>query len=71
VGDSLLTPFFAGLGIKELSMAPGLLPKVREKLLKLDMALIEQENLVERILEAATIAEVINVLQTTSQSLIK
>lgn len=61
-GDSVLAPFFAGLGIEELSMSPGLLPKMRQALAGVDRAKLEQEKLVERVLACATAAEVSDIL---------
>lgn len=57
-GDSLLTPFFAALGIKELSMAPGSLPKVRQALAKLRFEGVEKQALVDAVLDCSTAAEV-------------
>ena len=59
-GDSLLAPFFAALGIKELSMAPGSLPKVRQALAKLTFEAEEKQTLVDTILDCSTAAEVID-----------
>ena len=61
-GDSLLSPFFAALGIKELSMAPGSLPKVRRVLAKLTFEGIEKQTLVDAVLDCSTAAEVIDQL---------
>ena len=61
-GDSLLAPFFAALGIKELSMSPGSLPKVRQVLSKLTFEGVDKQKFVERILECGTAAEVIEKL---------
>ena len=58
-GDSLLSPFFAALGIKELSMAPGSLPKVRQALAKLTFDAVERQTLVDTVLDCSTAAEVI------------
>lgn len=63
-GDGILAPFFAGLGIDELSMSPGLLPKMRQALAGLDAAAIQQARVVERILDCATAAEVLNILRS-------
>ena len=60
-GDSLL-PFFAALGIKELSMAPGSLPKVRQALAKLTFDDVEKQTLVDTVLDCSTAAEVIDQL---------
>lgn len=57
-GDSLLSPFFAALGIKELSMAPGSLPKVRHTLSKLTFVAAERQTLVDAVLDCCTSAEV-------------
>ncbi|MDF2502207.1 MAG: phosphoenolpyruvate--protein phosphotransferase [Anaerosporomusa subterranea] len=57
-GDPILTPFFAALGIDELSMAPGQLPKVRKKLTSLHFDPGEKEELVSSILDCATQDEV-------------
>lgn len=62
-GDTLLAPFFMALGIDELSMSPGLLPHMRQKLAGLDQAQLEQSKLVERILNCATAAEILAILQ--------
>ncbi|EGO63706.1 phosphoenolpyruvate--protein phosphotransferase [Acetonema longum] len=62
-GDPLLPPFFAALGIDELSMAPGQLPKVRRKLAGLPFAPGEADSLVSRILDCATHDEVKAILQ--------
>ncbi len=61
-GDSVLAPFFAGLGIDELSMSPGLLPKMRQALAGVDRAKLAQEKLVEKVLACATAAEVSAIL---------
>lgn len=61
-GDSLLAPFFAALGIKELSMAPGSLHKVRQVLAKLTFVGVDKQRLVETILECSTAAEVKEIL---------
>ena len=61
-GDSLLAPFFAALGIKELSMAPGSLPKVRQALAKLTFDAVERQTLVDTVLDCSTAAEVIEQL---------
>ncbi len=63
-GDQLLAPFFAVLGIKELSMAPGMLPQIRHKLAQYDFAAIDSENIVERILDCATSTDVAAALKT-------
>lgn len=57
-GDPFLSPFFAALGINELSMAPGQLPKVRKKLAALTFAPGEKESLIQSILDCATQDEV-------------
>ena len=67
-GDSVLAPFFAALGIKELSMAPGSLPKVRQVLAKLTFEGIDKQKFVERILECGTAAEVIEQLRPNKDS---
>lgn len=61
-GDPLLTPFFAALGIHELSMAPGQLPIIRKKLAALSFAPGEEEALVTAILDCATQEEARNLL---------
>lgn len=63
-GDDVLAPFFAGLGIDELSMSPGLLPKMRQALAGLDRDRIVQAGLVDKILDCATAAEVLDILKT-------
>jgi phosphoenolpyruvate-protein phosphotransferase (PTS system enzyme I) len=62
-GDCLLAPFFACLGIKELSMAPGLLPKIRQQLAALNWSDTAKEDFVAEILACATSAAVIKVLK--------
>lgn len=62
-GDSLLTPFFEALGIKELSMAPGSLPKVRQALAKLTFDAVGKKKLVNTVLDCSTAAEVIEKLK--------
>jgi len=62
-GDSLLAPFFAALGIKELSMAPGSLPKVRQALAKLTSDAVGKKKLVDTVLDCSTAAEVIEKLK--------
>ncbi|TGE34836.1 phosphoenolpyruvate--protein phosphotransferase [Desulfosporosinus fructosivorans] len=62
-GDSLLAPFFAAVGIKELSMAPGSLPKVRQALLKLTFDAVGKQTLVDTVLDCSTAAEVIDQLK--------
>lgn len=62
-GDRLLAPFFAALGIKELSMAPGSLPKVRQVLAKLKFDAEEKQRFVESVLDCATVGEVIEQLK--------
>lgn len=57
-GDPLLVPFFAALGIDELSMAPGQLPKVRQKMASIQFKPNEQEELVQAILACASQDEV-------------
>lgn len=57
-GDVLLSPFFAALGIRELSMSPGQLPKVRRSLAKLTFKPEEKSKLVEAVLNCGTAAEV-------------
>lgn len=61
-GDALLAPFFAAVGIKELSMAPGSLPKVRHALASLDLKPDEKISLLDSILACATASEVKEVL---------
>jgi phosphotransferase system enzyme I (PtsI) len=57
-GDHLLAPFFAALKIKELSMAPGSLPKVRNALAKLKFNAEEKQNFIESVLNCTTADEV-------------
>jgi phosphotransferase system enzyme I (PtsI) len=57
-GDPILTPYFAALGIDELSMAPSQVPKVRKKLASLNFNSGEKEELVSSILDCATQDEV-------------
>lgn len=63
-GDSKLAPFFAGLGIDELSMSPGLLPKMRQALAELDRDRIDKEGIVDKILDCATATEVTDMLMS-------
>jgi phosphotransferase system enzyme I (PtsI) len=63
-GDALLAPFFNAVGVKELSMAPGSLAKVRTVLAKLELSAAEKEKLVESVLSCAGAAEVKEVLQS-------
>ncbi|GAB6155408.1 phosphoenolpyruvate--protein phosphotransferase [Desulfosporosinus burensis] len=65
-GDSLLAPFFAALGIKELSMAPGSLPKVRQTLTKLTFEGVDKQMFVDSVLDCATAAEVMEQLNRFS-----
>lgn len=62
-GDRLLAPLFAALGIKELSMAPGSLPKVRKALAKLKFDAEEKQKFIESVLDCATADEVIEQLK--------
>ncbi|GCE34392.1 phosphoenolpyruvate-protein phosphotransferase [Sporomusaceae bacterium FL31] len=64
-GDVLLAPFFAGLGIDELSMSPGVLPHMRKKLAGIDRN--ELAGFVEQILDCATATEVLTILQSYSK----
>jgi phosphotransferase system enzyme I (PtsI) len=67
-GDHLLAPFFAALKIKELSMAPGSLPKVRKALAKLKFNTVEKQNFIESVLNCTTADEVteqLKALKTT------
>lgn len=66
-GDVLLAPFFAGLGIDELSMSPGVLPHMRKTLAGIDRNELERAGLVEQILDCATAAEVVTILQSYSK----
>lgn len=68
-GDSLLAPFFAALGVKELSMAPGSLPKVRQSLDKLKFKSEEKQKFVETVLDCAAAGEVIEQLKAFKISL--
>lgn len=63
-GDSLLAPFFAALGIKELSMAPGSLTKVRQSLANLKFEAEEKQKFVNLILDCATAGEVLEELKS-------
>jgi phosphotransferase system enzyme I (PtsI) len=65
-GDPFLAPFFAALGIDELSMAPGQLPKVRKKLAALTFAPEERAELVQSVLNCASQDEVRVVLSRYS-----
>mgnify|MGYP001051192753 CR=1 FL=1 len=62
-GDKLMAPFFAALGIKELSMAPGLLPKVRQVLAGMQFEGGDRQKLVEEVLECSTSGEVLDKLK--------
>ncbi|WP_407312973.1 phosphoenolpyruvate--protein phosphotransferase [Desulfosporosinus sp. SB140] len=62
-GDALLAPFFKAVGIKELSMAPGSLAKVRTTLGKLALSPEESEALVDSVLSCASTAEVKEALE--------
>jgi len=62
-GDDRLAPFFMGLGIDELSMAPGVLPKMRTALAGVDKNQIIREGVVDRILDCATAVEVVKILE--------
>lgn len=62
-GDDRLAPFFMGLGIDELSMAPGVLPKMRKALAGVDKNQVIREGVVDRILDCATVAEVVKILE--------
>lgn len=61
-GDRLLTPFFAALGIKELSMSPGLLPKIRQRIAEISWDTLEQDKLVASVLDCSTSEEVVKIL---------
>lgn len=61
-GDPLLAPFFAGLGIDELSMSPGLLPQMRQALAGFDREKMAGEGFVDKVLACATTAEVTELL---------
>ncbi|MHB8075451.1 phosphoenolpyruvate--protein phosphotransferase [Desulfosporosinus fructosivorans] len=65
-GDALLAPFFVAVGIKELSMAAGSLPKVRHALANLELSTEEKRSLVDAVLACATASEVKDVLQRFS-----
>lgn len=69
-GDSLLAPFFAALGIKELSMAPGSLPKVRQSLAELVLEAEEKQKFVNLVLDCATAGEVLEELKSWSERLL-
>ncbi|WP_425805223.1 phosphoenolpyruvate--protein phosphotransferase [Desulfitobacterium sp. Sab5] len=62
-GDRLLAPFFAALGIKELSMAPGSLTHVRQTLAKFKFDAEEKRRFVESVLDCATVGEVLEQLK--------
>jgi len=64
-GDPMLAPFFVALGIKELSMSPGALPKVRRTLGTLVLNSEQKQQLVDQVLACATAAEVRKILQNT------
>ncbi|QJW48975.1 phosphoenolpyruvate--protein phosphotransferase [bacterium BFN5] len=66
-GDVLLAPFFAGVGIDELSMSPGVLPHMRRALAGIDRNELERAGVVEQILDCATAAEVVTILQSYSK----
>lgn len=63
-GEGLLAPFFAALGIRELSMSPGSLPRVRRVLAGLQFMPGEKEKLVQEVLDYATEAEVVAKLKS-------
>lgn len=63
-GDTLLTAFFTALGIDELSMVPGQLLKVRQKLRELELTPEFRTALVQNVLACATAAEVKTLLST-------
>ncbi|MDQ7093695.1 phosphoenolpyruvate--protein phosphotransferase [Desulfosporosinus sp. PR] len=63
-GDALLAPFFRAVGIKELSMAPGSLVKVRAALGKLALSPGESESLVESVLACGSAAGVREALES-------
>lgn len=67
-GDSVLAPFFVGLEIDELSMSPGLLPKMRQALTGLDKAEIAEKDLVNKVLDCATANEVISLLRSYNKT---
>lgn len=62
-GDPLLAPFFAALGIRELSMAPGMLPRIRQKIRQSDFAALDSRTVIERVLNCLTAAEVADTLK--------
>lgn len=66
-GDAFLAPFFAAVGIKELSMAAGSLPKVRRALANMELTVEEKRSLVETVLGCDTASEVSEVLRRLSQ----
>jgi phosphoenolpyruvate-protein phosphotransferase (PTS system enzyme I) len=62
-GEPLLAKFFAALGIEELSMSPGSLPKIRRYLAGFTMSDDEKASLTQKILQCGTAAEVRAVLE--------
>jgi phosphotransferase system enzyme I (PtsI) len=68
-GDHVLAPFFAGLGIDELSMSPGLLPKMRQALAGLEREKIDSDGFVNKVLACATAAEVSDMLTSYNKKL--
>lgn len=64
-GDTLLIPFFTALGVHELSMAPGQLPRVRRKLSQITLNQEQQEALVKNVLECSSAEEVKTLLSGT------
>ena len=61
-GDPLLAPFFAAIGIDELSMAPGQLPLVYQKLSQVKMEPAELKAYAEKILASKDLKEVCKLL---------
>lgn len=61
-GDIFLAPFFASIGIQELSMAPGQLSKIYERLAALTWSKQEQTEFVQKVLHCETAAQVKAVL---------
>ena len=60
--DELLTPFFVGIGIEELSMVPGQINHIRYQIRRIEKR--NAEHLVRQVLEADTEKEVYELLQS-------
>lgn len=65
-GDPLLAPFFAAIGIDELSMAPGQLPLVYQKLSQVKMSPTELKEYAQKILACKELKEVCELLKSSS-----